>query len=120
MTISVLFLVGRFLFAVPFVMVGVDRLQGPGSTSGERVWGAVGVLGAAGVVLGLWGDAAALVLAIQVVGMGLAGRGTKDDELVVTAIGLVGGALVVAAVYAGLGDALDLTITDPLVRLDLR
>jgi len=26
MTISVLFLVGRFLFVVPFVMIGVDRV----------------------------------------------------------------------------------------------
>jgi len=119
MTVSVLFLAGRFLFAVPFVMVGVDRLLATGASAAERLWAAVGLLGAAGVVLGVFGDVAALVVAAAVVGAGITQRpGEEADSY--RLVGLLGGAVCVAALYAAVGSALDLTITAPVLDLDLR
>jgi hypothetical protein len=116
MSMSVAFLVGRFLLAVPVVVLGLSDAREPDSSGATKVAALLGVLGAAGVVLGVWGDVAALVMAAGVVGTTM-GRGT---EAVLSGIGLAGGAVVVFAVYAGVGDALDLTFTDQVISLDLR
>ena len=78
--------------------------------------------GAAGVILGAWGDVAALVLAAAVVGGGTTGlRGPEsDDEGRLLLIGLFGAAIVTAALYIAVGAALDLTLTGPVFDLDLR
>jgi hypothetical protein len=122
MTISVLFLVGRFLFAVPFVMLGVDRLVAVDARLVERWWGLVGLVGAVGVVLGVWGDVAALVVGVAVVGGGIIEGRTAEttDATRVRLVGLLGGALVVAALYIAVGSALNLVLTDPVLDLDLR
>ena len=122
MTVSVLFLVGRFLFAVPFVMRGVDGLFSDAATPARRMWSALGLVGAAGVVLGVHGDVSAFALAVVVVGVGItAGQGPDTtDATRLRLVGLLGGALCVAALYIAVGAALDLTITDPVLDLDLR
>jgi hypothetical protein len=121
MTISVLFLVGRFLFAVPFVMLGTDRLVAADAPGIERWWGLLGLVGAAGVVLGVWGDIAALVVGVAVVGGGIVEcRTDATDATRVRLVGLLGGALVVAALYIAVGSALNLVLTDPVLDLDLR
>jgi putative oxidoreductase len=120
-SVSVAFVVGRFLLVVPVVLLGTSDALDAEATPGARLVAAAGVLAAAGVVLGVWGDLAALVLAAQVLLVGLAPRpGVPQTEALLTAIGLAGGALVVFAVYAGVGEALNLTITDPVITLDLR
>ena len=122
MTISVLFLVGRFLFAVPFVMLGADRLVAADARLVERWWAVVGLVGAVGVVLGVWGDVAALVVGVAVVGGGVVECRTAEatDAMRVRLVGLLGGALVVAALYIAVGSALNLVLTDPVFDLDLR
>jgi hypothetical protein len=122
MTISVLFLVGRFLFAVPFVMVAVDRIPTEGVRPADKAWAALGLLGAAGVAVGAWGDVAALVVAVAVVGSGIAERGvaTEDDATRMRLVGLLGGAVCIAALFIAVGTALDLTLTEPVLDLDLR
>jgi hypothetical protein len=122
MTVSVLFLVGRFVFVVPFVLLGVDRIPDGEATAAVRAWATLGLLGAAGVALGAWGDVAALVLALAVFGAEVSdGRdeGAGADARLAS-VGLLGGALCVAALYAAVGAALDLTLTDPVLDLDLR
>jgi hypothetical protein len=121
MTISVLFLIGRFLFAVPFVMLGMDRLLAADARGIERWWGLVGIVGAAGVVLGVWGDIAALVIGVSVVGGGIVEcRVDATDATRVRLVALFGAALVTAAVYIAVGSALNLVLTDPVLDLDLR
>ena len=122
MSISVLFLVGRFLLAVPFVLLGVEVLGAANVGAGRRFWGVVGIVGAAGVVLGVWGDIAALVLGVAVIGGGiLECRGPEaDDATRFRLVGLLGAAVVTAALYIAVGAAIDFTITDPVLDLDLR
>jgi hypothetical protein len=122
MSISVLFLAGRFLLAVPFVLLGVEVLGASDVGAGRRLWGVVGSVGAAGVVLGVWGDIAALVLAVADIGGGvLEGRGPDvDDDTRFRLVGLLGAAIVTAALYIAVGTAIDFTITDPVLDLDLR
>jgi hypothetical protein len=123
MTVSVLFLVGRFLFAVPFVVLGVERALARRANPGDRVWAVLGVAGAAGIVLGAWGDLAALLTGLAVLGEGIAAEGAAvrpDDPTRFRMIGLLGAAVCVAAVYAAVGSALDLTLTGPVLDLDLR
>jgi hypothetical protein len=116
---SLAFLVGRFLFCVPFVMVGANDVVDPGPDPRRRGLGALGVIGAAMVILGAWGDVGALVLVVQALLTTLAGR-REGLIWALDGLGLVGGALVVFAVYAGVGHALDYTVTDPWISLDLR
>ena len=122
MTVSTLFLVGRFLFAVPFVMLGVDRLLASGATAAEKGWAALGVVGAAGVVLGVYGDVAAGLVALAVLGGGIreCRLAETTDATRLRLVGLLGGALCVGALYVAVGSAIDLTITDPVLDLDLR
>ena len=119
MTVSVLFLVGRFLFAVPFVLAGVDRLLAGAAPPASRAWSALGLVGAAGVVLGVYGDVAAAVLAVAAVA-GVLGQEPRQEGELERSIGLVGAALCVAALFVAAGSALDLTITGPVIDLDLR
>lgn len=72
------------------------------------------------MVLGAWGDLAAAVLALQIVVAEAATRPRPRPEDVVTAVGLVGGAVVVASTYVAVGAALDWTLTAPVWDLDLR
>jgi hypothetical protein len=122
MSISVLFLIGRFLLVVPFVLLGVEVLGASAVGAGRRVWGAVGIVGAAGVVLGVWGDIAALVLGVAVIGGGiLECRGPDaDDATRFRLVGLLGAAMVTTALYIAVGAAIDFTITGPVLDLDLR
>jgi len=122
MTVSVLFLVGRFLFTVPFVMLGVDRVLAPERSTPEKAWAALGLVGAAGVVLGVYGDLAAWVLAVAVLGGGIVecSAPDADDETRLRLVGLLGGAICVMALYAAVGSAIDFTVTDPALDLDLR
>jgi len=116
MTVSLTFLVARFLLVVPFVLIGADRLRTPG---GRRVWAALGLVGAASVTVGLWGDLGALLLALVALGWALSDPRFSEERLLL-AVGLAGGAIAVFAVYAAVGEAIDLTATDPAVVLDLR
>ena len=121
MTVSVLFLVGRFLFAVPFVMLGVDRVLAPEVGMAEKAWSALGLVGAAGVVLGVYGDLAGLVVALAVVGGGIVERRPEPDEdHRIRLVGLLGAAVCIAALYVAVGSAIDFTITEPVFDLDLR
>lgn len=117
MTVSILFLVGRFVFAVPFVLVGVDRIVDDEAPGAAKAWAALGLLTTAAVVLGVYGDVAALALAAVIVGMTVGGA--EDDERL-HLVGLLGGALCIAALYAAVGSAIDFTITEPVLDLDLR
>jgi hypothetical protein len=122
MTVSVLFLIGRFLLAVPFVVLGVEVVGSAAAGPGRRVWALVGIVGAAGVVLGVWGDVAALVLGAAVLGGGIleCRAPDTDDATRLRLVGLLGAGVVTAALYIAVGSALDLTITDPVLDLDLR
>jgi hypothetical protein len=120
MTVSVLFLAGRFLLAVPFVLIGVDRAVDGEATPAVRLWAVLGLLAAAAVVLGLWGDVAALVLGVTIVGAGLASHHEERGHTLLLLVGLLGAAVCVAALYAAVGTAIDFTITDPVLDLDLR
>jgi hypothetical protein len=119
MTISVLFLVGRFVFVVPFVLGGVDRLLADDERPVAKSWAALGLVGAAGVALGAWGDLAALVVAVAILGAGIA-DGAADGDRRLPQVGLLGAALCVAALSLAVGSALDFTLTDPVLDLDLR
>ena len=118
MSVSLLFLVGRFLFAVPFVMVGTDRLLNDDASGGQKAWALLGLLAAAGVVLGAYGDVSALVLAVAIIGIGIADA--PEDDVRFHLVGLLGGALCIAALYLAVGTAIDWTITEPVIDLDLR
>jgi len=122
MSISVLFLVGRFLLAVPFVVLGIEVLGASDVGAGRRFWGVVGIVGAAGVVLGVWGDIAALVLGLAVLVGGIleCREPDTDDTTRFRLVGLLGAAIVTAALYIAVGTAIDFTITDPVLDLDLR
>ena len=122
MTISVLFLVGRFLFAVPFVMLGIDRVLGPEASTASKAWSAVAFVGAAGVVLGVYGDVAGFVLALAGLGGGIVEATVPDagDATRFRLVGLLGAAVCVAALYIAVGAAIDFTITEPVLDLDLR
>lgn len=76
----------------------------------------------AGVVLGVYGDVAALVLALAVLGGGIAECQAPEttDDTRLRLVGLLGAAVCVAALYIAVGSALDLTITGPVLDLDLR
>lgn len=116
MTVSLLFLAGRIVLAVPIVLYGVDRIVDDRAPGGDRLWAALAVVGTAGVVVGVWGDAAALVLGVAALGAAVAGR--ADERM--AAVGLLGAAVVVAALYTAVGTALDWTVTGPVFDLDLR
>ena len=116
MTVSLLFVAGRLLFAVPIVVWSVDRLLDDAATVAAKVWALLALATASAVVLGLWGDVAALALAVALIGAGVVDD--RDDRVLL--VGLVGGALCVAALYAAVGTAIDLTITEPVLDLDLR
>ena len=118
MSVSLLFVVGRFLFAVPFVMVGTDRLLDDAATGAQKAWALLALLATVGVVLGVYGDVAALVLAVAIVGIGIADAPEGDARFHL--VGLLGGALCIAALYLAVGTAIDLTITEPVIDLDLR
>ena len=118
MSVSVLFVVGRFLFAVPFVMIGTDRLLDDGATGAQKAWALLAMLATVGVVLGVYGDVAALVLAVAIIGIGIADA--PEDDARFQLVGLLGGAICIAALYLAVGTAIDWTITDPLIDLDLR
>jgi hypothetical protein len=122
MTVSVLFLLARLLVAVPLVVVGVDRVLDGDSPPVPRAWSALGLVGATGLVVGVWGDAAALVAAVAVLGGGVdeSRRSGTIDEARARLVGLLGGALCVAVLYVAVGDAIDLTVTAPVLDLDLR
>ncbi len=122
MSISVLFLVGRFLLVVPFLLLGVEVLGSSDAGPGRKVWALVGIVGAAGVVLGVWGDIAALVLGVAVIGGGIleCRAPDTDDATRFRLIGLLGAAIVTASLYIAVGTAIDFTITDPVLDLDLR
>ena len=117
MTVSALFLAGRFVLAVPLVVIAVDGLADDETTPATRAWSVLALLAAAAVVLGLWGDVAALGLAAAIAGLGVVERRLDRRALLV---GLLGGAVCVAALYAAVGSAIDFTITDPVLDLDLR
>jgi hypothetical protein len=121
MTVSLLFVAGRLLFAMPIVIWAVDRVLDDATTAAVKVWAVLALGGASAVVLGLWGDVAALGLAAALVGMGVVDdREDAGADRRILLVGLVGGALCVAALYAAVGTAIDLTITDPVLDLDLR
>lgn len=118
MTVSVLFLVGRFLLAVPFVLLGVEGLTR--GSAARRVGHLVGVLAAGAVVLGWWGDLAAVVLGAQVLVLRVLAPAEPGPEARLTGVGLLGACVVTAACFAAVGAALDWTLTGPLWDLDLR
>jgi hypothetical protein len=122
MSVSLLFLVGRVLLVVPFVLIGVDRVLDAEARGDERAWSAMGVLAAAAVVLGAWGDVAALVLGLTAIGLGVVERrhSGPGDAVLLRSVGLLGGAVITAACFAAVGTALDLTLSDPVMHLDLR
>jgi hypothetical protein len=121
MTVSLLFVAGRLLFAVPIVVWAVDRALDDAATVAAKLWAALTLAAASAVVLGLWGDVAALALAVALIGSGVVDD--REDDLAdrrILLVGLVGGALCVAALYAAVGIAIDWTITEPVLDLDLR
>jgi hypothetical protein len=122
MSVSVLFLIGRFLLVVPFVMIGVDRLLADETSVAERAWSAVGLLAAVGVVLGAWGDVAAFTLGVAAIGLAVVEAHPPEevDAARFRLVGLLGAAVVTAACFIAVGTALDLTVTDPVLDLDLR
>ena len=121
MTVSLLFVAGRLLFAVPIVVWAVDRLLDDVATAAAKVWAVLALVSASAVVLGLWGDVAAFALAVALIGSGVVDDREDDrTDRRVLLVGLVGGALCVAALYAAVGTANDFTITEPVLDLDLR
>lgn len=121
MSVSLLFVAGRLLFAVPVVVWAVDRLLDDAASAAAKVWSALALLAASAVVLGLWGDVAALALAVALIGSGVVDdRPDEAGDRRVLLVGLVGGALCVAALYAAVGTAIDFTVNEPVLELDLR
>ncbi len=88
----------------------------------EKGWAVLGVVGAAGVVLGVYGDVAAGLVALAVLGAGIreCRLAETTDATRLRLVGLLGGAICVGALYVAVGSAIDLTITDPVLDLDLR
>jgi len=133
---DVVFLIGRILFAVPFVLSGltnhfsrqgVEYARGYGAPAAELMVPLSGVAIVAGglsVALGIWADLGALVLAafaLSILPIMHAFWKEEDAQAQQTQmaqfvknVSMAGGALVIFYVYNQLQGVAGLSITDPL------
>ena len=125
MTVSTLFLVGRFLFAVPFVMLGVDRLLATGADGvAEKGTGPSSVSWAPPA----WSSASAATSppgsrrprCARRRGSASAASPRPPMPRACAWSASSAGRSAFGALYVAVGSAIDLTITDPVLDLDLR
>ncbi|RMH72639.1 MAG: DoxX family protein [Actinomyces sp.] len=133
-------LVARILFSLLFLASGfghlaqTDAMTGyaqskgiPSARAAVLVSGALLVVGALSVLLGVYGDLGALVLAATLVPItaGMHRFWELEDPMArqteqvmfMKNVALIGGALAIFVVYGLLGDALDFTLTDSVFTL---
>lgn len=127
---SLLFLGSGFgHFAQSDAMAGYAQSKGiPQARAAVLLSGALLVVGALSVLLGVYGDLGALVLAVTLVPItfGMHRFWEIEDPMArqteqimfMKNIALIGGALAIFVVYGLLGDALDFTITDSVFTLE--
>jgi uncharacterized membrane protein YphA (DoxX/SURF4 family) len=133
---EVVFLVGRILFAMLFLMSGLTVHMSREGVEYARAYGAPApaimvplsgaaiVVGALSVALGIWADLGALILAAFLVGVApIMHAFWKEQDPQMKAIqqaqfmkniALAGAALIVFYLYNQLQGAAELSITDPL------
>jgi uncharacterized membrane protein YphA (DoxX/SURF4 family) len=133
---EVVFLIGRILFGMLFVMSGLTVHMGREGVEYARAYGApapalmvplsgaVIVAGGLSVALGIWADLGALLLAAFVLSIApiMHAFWKEDDEQMkaiqmaqfMKNVALAGAALIVFYAYNQLQGAADLSITDPL------
>ena len=141
---GVVILIGRILYGIIFVSSGImghlmdaDSVSGYAQSRGMKepklMVQASGVLMAAGglgVILGIWGDLAALGLAVYCLVSAVAVHGFWKDEdptmkqmemtMFMKNLALVGGGLILFALMSlDAGANVDFTITDPLFDTSL-
>ena len=134
---DVVFLIGRILFVIPFVLSAqihlIKREQGvqyarmynvPLAELGVPLTGVMAVLGASSVVLGLWGDLGALLIAafLLLITPFMHAFWREEDEMQKISqlvnfqknFAMLGGALVLFYVWNQLQGDAGLSLTDPL------
>ena len=140
---SLLILVGRILYALIFVGSGfgghlaqTDATAGYGQMRGlpnakllTQVSGVLIAAGGLGVALGIWGDLAALGLALfsLIAAFMVHHFWTDEDEMTKTMemsmfmknLALVGGGIALFALFGLLGDDIGFSITGPIFELEL-
>jgi putative oxidoreductase len=135
--VDVVFLIGRILFVIPFVMSMqihlVKREQGvqyarmynvPLAELGVPLTGVMALLGGLSVLLGIWGDLGALLIAafLALITPFMHAFWREQDAMqkgnqmahFTKNVALLGGALVLFYVWNQLQGAAGLSITDPL------
>ncbi|MEM9033649.1 MAG: DoxX family protein [Actinomycetota bacterium] len=139
---SLVFLIGRIIFSLIFVASGINHVAQPAGAAAvaegrgignartlTQVAGAIWIVGGVSIILGLFGDLGALLIAGQLVVLGVLihpfWKETEPEaqQLEMTQfmknLSMAGGALVIFAMFGGAGDVLDFVITDPVIELDL-
>jgi putative oxidoreductase len=134
--VDVVFLIGRILFVVPFVLSGltihfsrqgVDAARGYGAPAPQLMVplsGGVIVVAGLSVALGIWGDLAALVLAAFALAiLPIMHAFWKEEDAMtqqgqivnfIKNVSMAGGALAIFYAYNQLQGEAGLSITDPL------
>lgn len=135
---DVVVLVGRILFVLLFLMSGIDHLTAAEAMTGYAkfkkvplpglsvvVSGILMLVGSLSVLLGVWGDLGALVLAVATLPIPFfmhafwkeTGEARMNEQVQFNkTVSLIGGAILVFALFALVPD-LGLTITGPLFDL---
>ncbi|MGK5531461.1 DoxX family protein [Streptomyces sp. URMC 129] len=138
---DILVLIGRILYVMVFftsaaghltqtaAMAGYAQSKGvPAAKAAVLGTGVLQVVGALSVLLGVWADLGALLLALFLLPTALlmhafwkeTDPGSKQNEMIhfFKDIGLAGASLMLCALIAFAGDELGLTLTGPLFDLD--
>lgn len=133
-------LAGRILFALPFLMFGLNHLAKREGMTGYAefkgvplpgasvvISGIVLILGALSVIVGVYGDVGAIALgamaaltAVLMHDFWSAEGEEQQNEMVqfMKNVGLIGGAVILFAIFATFGESLDYTVTESVFTLD--
>ncbi|CAL9567516.1 DoxX family membrane protein [Streptomyces sp. enrichment culture] len=138
---DILVLIGRILFALPFLafaanhltkthyMAGYAQSKGlPAPKPATLLSGVLLLLGGLSILLGVWADLGALLLLVFLIPTALVmhafwkedtpdGRQAEMTHFLKD-IGLAGAALMLLAFFSFVGDELGLTVTGPLFDID--
>ncbi|MEU5761256.1 DoxX family protein [Nocardia sp. NPDC047648] len=138
---EIVVLLGRILFCAIFLAAGIGQLAAPENGAQQararrirfstpamvRVAGAVQILGGTSVLLGIWGDIGSLLLLLFLIPATVIYHAFWDqphpmDRAAEQAhfmknLSLCGAAIVMFGLFAGLGQDLGMTLSQPLIRL---
>lgn len=137
---DIVFLVARILFALIFILSAIGHITqagamaqyaaykgAPGGKAGVIASGVAMGVGAVMILLGVWGDLGALLIALTLIPISLfmhAHWKEEDAQAKQTEqisfnknLGLIGGALALFLLFAATGADMGLTITDSLFNL---